>query len=189
MNLSVHPLTPNNWSDFEVLFGEKGACGGCWCMWYRLKRSKYESTKGSKNRSMMKKIVDSGIIPGILAFDGSKPVGWCSLGPREEYTVLSRSRILKPVDNKKVWSIVCIFINKEYRKKGLTEFIIKSALDFTKLNNVKILEAYPIDTENKNYPVVFAHTGFISTYYSIGFKECARRSSTRPILRYLINED
>src|SRR4030066_977603 len=95
---TLHPLTPERWSDFEELFGPRGACGGCWCMYGRLSRRQYNEQHGELNRRNIKALVESGNIPGILAYSADEPVGWCSVAPREEFPPLGRSRILKPVD-------------------------------------------------------------------------------------------
>jgi hypothetical protein len=58
--LRFYPLTAERWEDLEELFGERGASGGCWCMWWRLKRSEFERQKGEGNRLALKRIVDSG---------------------------------------------------------------------------------------------------------------------------------
>ncbi|MFQ5676789.1 MAG: hypothetical protein ACE5G1_12905 [bacterium] len=105
-DLQFHPLTPERWSDFEELFGPRGACGGCWCMWYRLTRSEFDKQKGGGNLQAMKTLVQARNIPGLLAYQNKKAVGWCSVAPREEFAALARSRILKPVDEQPVWSIV-----------------------------------------------------------------------------------
>jgi hypothetical protein len=34
--LILEPLTRSNWDQYVRLFGEKGACGNCWCMYYGL---------------------------------------------------------------------------------------------------------------------------------------------------------
>ena len=188
LEMSVDPLTPARWQDFETLFGPRGACGGCWCMWFRLKRSEFEKQKGEGNKRAMKEIVDSEEIPGLLAYVGEQVIAWCSIGPRENFPVLNRSRILKPIDEKPVWSIVCLFIAKAFRRQGVTEYLLKEAIEFAGQNGARIVEGYPIDTDKENYPPVFAATGFYSTYKKLGFQECTRRSETRPIMRYLINK-
>jgi len=81
----VHPLTPKRWPDFETLFGDHGAYGGCWCMWWRSTRREFEERKGEGNRRALKAIADGGKVPGILAYLGQEPVGWCSVAPREEF--------------------------------------------------------------------------------------------------------
>lgn len=182
--LKFHPLTSERWNDFEKLFGSNGACGGCWCMWWRLKRAQYEKQKGAENKKSIKKIVNSGITPGILAYDKVKPIGWCAIEPRESYSLLENSRVLKRIDDKKVWSVVCFFIDRKYRGKGVTEKLLEAALKYAKKNKAKIVEGYPIDS--KNTPSAFAWTGFASAFTKVGFKEVHRGSPTRPIMRYFL---
>jgi GNAT superfamily N-acetyltransferase len=183
-NLEFYPLTEDRWSNFETLFGERGACGGCWCMWWRLKQSEFEKQKGNKNKEAMYQIVKSGDIPGILAYYQNKPIAWCSVSPREKYLRLDRSRVLKPVDHEPVWSIVCFFIAKPYRRMGLTVELLKYVIKYCKEQGAKIIEGYPIDPKKPNIPDVFAYTGLMAAFKKTGFKEVARRSETRPIMRY-----
>jgi hypothetical protein len=116
IKLKFFPLTPDRWSDFETLFGERGACGGCWCMLWRLKRSEFEQQKGEANRKAMQRMVKSKQVPGILAYSQKQPVAWCSMGPRQDFPALERSRILKKTDDEPVWSITCFFIEKNMEK-------------------------------------------------------------------------
>jgi len=88
LDLEFYPLKIERWGDFEKLFGKRGACGGCWCMWWRLKRSEFERQKGDGNKQAMKRIVASGEVPGIFAYAGGEAVAWCSVAPRENYTAL-----------------------------------------------------------------------------------------------------
>jgi GNAT superfamily N-acetyltransferase len=181
------PVTKDRWSDFETLFGEHGACGGCWCMLWRLTRKEFESQKGEGNRQAMQAIVDSGEIPGILGISRGQPVAWCSVAPRDNFPALRRSRILKPLDELPVWSISCLFVEKQYRRKGLSTQIIKAAVDYVKNKGGSVVEAYPVEPKKDKIPDVFVWTGLASAYTKAGFAECARRSETRPIMRFYIN--
>ncbi len=183
--LRIHPLTADRWDAFEQLFGERGACGGCWCMTPRLTRGEYERRKGEGNRRAMKAIVDSGEVPGVLGYleDGGKAVGWCSIGPREAFSSLSRSRILKPVDDQPVWSIVCLFVEKARRTQGVSVALIDGAARYAGSQGARIVEAYPVEPKKNPMPPVFAYTGIASAYRTAGFEEVARRSETRPIMR------
>ena len=181
------PVTKDRWSDFETLFGEHGACGGCWCMLWRLTRKEFESQKGEGNRQAMQAIVDSGEIPGILGISRGQPVAWCSVAPRDHFPALRRSRILKPLDELPVWSISCLFVEKQYRRKGLSTQIIKAAVDYVKNKGGSVVEAYPVEPKKDKIPGVFVWTGLASAYTKAGFAECARRSETRPIMRFYIN--
>ncbi len=186
-NLNFSPLTKTNWDDFEKLFGERGACGGCWCMWWRMKRSEFELQKGEGNKKAMQASVDSGEIPGLIAYDGIEPIGWCSVAPRENFSALGRSRILKPVDDKPVWSIVCFFINKKYRNQRISVELIYAAMCLVKKSGGKIVEGYPIEPKKDKMPDVFAYTGLAAAFKRAGFKEVIRRSATRPIMRFEIS--
>lgn len=184
LKLKFFQLTPERWSDFEKLFGDNGACGGCWCMWWRLKRSVYEKQKGAENKKSIKKIVNSGIVPGILAYDDDNPIAWCAIEPRESYALLENSRVLKRIDDEKVWSVVCFFVSRKYRRKGVTEKLLEAALNHAKKNRAKIVEGYPVDSGKT--PSVFAWTGYASAFLKVGFKEVHRGSPTRPIMRYYL---
>jgi len=181
--LTIKPLTPDLWPPFEELFGPRGACGGCWCMTPRLTRSDYEANKGAGNKRAMRALVDAGETPGVIAFDGEAPVAWCSLGPRSGFGSLARSRILKPVDDREVWSIVCLFVAKAARRKGVSIKIIDAACDYAALRGATCMEGYPVEPKKDDMPPVFAYTGIASAYLAAGFHEVARRSETRPIMR------
>jgi GNAT superfamily N-acetyltransferase len=180
------PLTIDKWRDLEKLFGERGACGGCWCMWWRSSRKEFEAKKGEGNRTALKRLVKGNVQTGIIAYDQKKPVGWIAFAPREHYLKLETSKILMPVDKKPVWSVSCFFIDKDYRRKGLTVELLKEAGKYTKKNGGRILEGYPIDPKTKNYAPVFANTGLVSAFRQAGFQEVERRSETRPIMRKIL---
>jgi GNAT superfamily N-acetyltransferase len=180
----VAPLTPARWKDFEKLFGPRGACAGCWCMEPRQTRSEWERLKGEANRRAMKRRVETGERPpGLLAYLGKEPVGWISIEPREAFSKLSRSRILAPVDDKPVWSIVCFFVDKRHRRRGLSVALIEGAVDHARKHGARIVEGYPVDPKKGPLPPVFAFTGLAAAYRKARFKEVARRSATRPIMR------
>ena len=183
-SLVCHPLTPDRWADFETLFGERGACGGCWCTYWRRSRSEFNANKGARNRRFILKVVESGPPPGIIGYLDGEPVGWCAVAPREDYPALSRSRILKPVDDTPVWSISCLFVRRDQRKKGLSVRLLPAAVEYVKTQGGTAVEGYPSEPKSDNMPAAFAWTGLASAFLAAGFRECARRSETRPIMRY-----
>jgi GNAT superfamily N-acetyltransferase len=183
---TFHPLTPDRWDDLVALFGPRGACGGCWCMTWRLSRADFSRNKGDKNKRALKKIVMAGDPPGILAYDGATPVGWCALAPRTDYPALERSRVLKPVDGEPVWSVSCFFIAMGYRRQGLSVALLEAVIKFAKKRGAKILEGYPSAPYAENVPAPFIWTGTEAAFRRAGFREAARRSKTRPIMRYAI---
>lgn len=182
--LTFLPLDKFHWDDFVTLFGERGACGGCWCMAWRLKSKDFEDKKGVSNKLSMKKIVFNNELPGIIAYYNSEPIGWCAFAPREKYVRLNSSRVLAPIDNKPVWSISCFFIKKDFRKKGLSVKLIKAVIKYCKNKKIGILEAYPQEPYDSNIPAAFAWTGIPAAFKKAGFIISEKRSPKRPIMRY-----
>lgn len=182
--LNFLPVTKKNWKDLENLFGEKGACAGCWCMYWRMRRKEYDNLRGEGTKKKMKDLIFKGTVPGILAFNDNQPVGWCSVAPREDFSVLENSRVLKRVDDKPVWSVVCFYINKNFRKNGLSVELLNAAKKYVKRNKGKIIEGYPVEPKKGNTADAFAWTGLASAFRKAGFKEVERRSETRPIMRF-----
>ena len=181
--LAFRPLTPSRWPDLEALFGERGACGGCWCMWWRLERARFNRQRGAGNKRALKRIVKNGPPPGLLAYAGKQPVGWCALGPRPSYSALERSRTLKPVDEKPAWSVVCFFVTKPFRGRGLSVKLLRAAADYARRKGARILEGYPVDPRSGRWADPFVYTGTVSVFRRAGFREVARRSATRPLVR------
>lgn len=186
--LTFHPLTLARWADLERLFGERGACGGCWCMWWRLKRSEFEKQKGAGNKRAMQAIVQKGDVPGIIAYAGKQPIGWCAVAPREDYDTLERSRILKPVDDQPVWSVVCFFVEKAHRSTGVSVELLRAAVAHAERHGARIVEGYPVEPKQDRMPDAFAWFGLASAFERAGFEEVARRSPTRPIMRFHIKK-
>ncbi len=186
-NFKYHPLTPNRWPDFERLFGDKGAYGGCWCMWWRISRKEFEQQQGKGNKRAMKQIVTSGEVPGILFYSERTPVAWCSVAPREQFATLNRSRVLRQIDDQPVWSIVCFFVGKAYQKQGITIHLIRAAIDYVRNNKGKIVEAYPTVPRSKILPPFSSYMGIPSMFEKAGFVECARPSESKMIMRYYIH--
>jgi GNAT superfamily N-acetyltransferase len=187
MTLSFRPLTPDLWADFERLFGPRGACAGCWCTFWKLRGKAYEENTGEPARQIQKSIVESGNVPGLLAFYGDEPVGWIAVEPRSAYPKLAHSRVLKPVDEADPWSVTCFFVAKQARRQGLTVELLKAALDYVREQGGKIVEGYPVDA-NKELPDVFVYHGTAAAFHKAGFVEVARRSETRPIMRFFIGD-
>lgn len=182
-DLSFQPVETANWPDLETLFGVNGACGGCWCMLWRLRKKAYDAGKGAGNKSALWNRVKQPMPPGLLVYSGSEAIAWCSLGPREHFPRLARSRILKPVDEQPVWSITCLFVKKQWRTMGVSTYALRSAQRFALKYGAEILEGYPYDPIEGKMPDVFAWTGIASSYRKAGFIEVARRSVKRPVMR------
>jgi GNAT superfamily N-acetyltransferase len=182
--LTYRPVTLDLWDDFQTLFTEPGIQNGCWCMWWRLRRADCQHGFGEGNRQAFKAVLESGQVPGILAYHHGAPVGWCAIAPREATATLDRSRTLKRVDDQPVWSITCFFISKPYRRKGITGLLIHAALDYARQHGAQIVEAYPLRTEITRLLPYERFMGIQSTFERVGFKLVTQRTDRRPVMRY-----
>lgn len=180
--LTIRPVTPALWPDLAQLFGEHGACNGCWCMYWRIGSGYYKRPR-EKNQADFRKIVKKGPPPGLLAFDGDIPVGWCQLTPRDDLASLDRSALLARVDDLPVWSITCFYIKKSHRRKGVATGLIDAAVKEARAAKAPALEAYPIDT-TKLSATWNLFTGVASVFRKAGFRTVVRRKPHRPIMRH-----
>jgi len=181
-SIRVVPVTPERWPDLAALFGEKGACAGCWCMWMRLPTAEFRRGKGAGNRRALRSLVAKHP-PGLIAYVGGEPAAWVAVAPREEYLRLENSRVLEPVAGDGVWSAPCFFVKAAHRGTGLTAALLEAAAAYAARNGARAIEGYPTVNRARRQPPAFVWTGFESTFRRAGFEEVARRSPTRPILR------
>jgi GNAT superfamily N-acetyltransferase len=182
VTFTVRPLTPDLWPALEDLFGKGGASNGCWCMYWRL-GPEYHKRPREKNRRALRSLVRRGPPPGLLAFDGEKPVGWCQLAPRDDLDWLNRKPAFARVDAQPVWSVSCFYVRRGYRGRGVMSALIGEAVEAARGAHAAALEAYPVDTAQPGCTRnVF--TGTASAFTRLGFKTVARREPSRPIMRH-----
>jgi GNAT superfamily N-acetyltransferase len=180
MALTVRPLTPERFGDLEAIFNARGCsvARGCWCMHYRVSGN----DERHRSRGALKALAAQDPPPGLIGYRGKTPVGWISLGPREDYAKLARSPVMKPVDEQPVWSIVCFVVPSEFRKQGVARELLAGAIAYAKKRGIELLEAYPVDKSGP-LPADASWFGSKRMYDEAGFAEVARRRPGRPVVR------
>ena len=192
MKVTVLPATPDRWPDVEAIFSARGCsvARGCWCMFYRRSGTGQSLPSGTSrakaNRADLKALVDAGKSPGLIAYRGKVPIGWVSLAPRDEFAKLRRSPVMKPVDDKPVWSIVCFVVPAEHRGQGVARALLQGAITYARKHGATLIEAYPVDKADRSKDDAMWF-GAKSMYDHAGFKEVARRKPTRPVVRLEIS--
>jgi len=193
MDLTIRPLTAQQWPALEDLFGRAGASNGCWCMYWRI-GPRYRSRPRADNEEDLARLAaagsagaggaagPAGTAPGLLAFDGGVAVGWCELAPRADLGWLARTRYLQPPDDLPVWSVPCFYVRRTHRGRGVTDALITAAISAAAAAGAPALEAYPVDI------AVPGHTGNLfpgiaSTFARHGFGVVARHKPDRPVMR------
>ena len=185
-SIKIEPVIKQNWNKFVELFGNKGACGNCWCMYFRLNQKAFVAGKiDSGNKKAMKALVWANQPVGLLAFHEEKPIAWCAFAPREDFSKLERSRIHRRIDDKLVWSIPCTFVDKKFRRMGVSVELLKEVVAYAKTKGIQIVEAYPTIPAQK-LPDAFAWVGLYKSFERAGFEIVDRKSPNRPMVRYTI---
>ena len=194
MKLVVHALTEDRWGDLETVFNARGCsvARGCWCMYYRASGKESGYTRPGdeqrvRSKAALKALVQDDPPPGLIGYLGETPVGWVSLGPRQDYAKLANSPTMKPVDDQPVWSVVCFVVPSEYRKQGVARDLLAGAIRYARQRGVRLLEAYPVD---KAHPSASDAPWFgsKSMFDEAGFEEVARRKPARPVVRLRLVE-
>ena len=183
MKTGYKPLTPATWADFVELFGEQGAYGGCWCMYWRQTRKEFSQNRGVKNQTAMKTLVDQGIVPGILIYRYGRVIAWISIAPYEQFPSLERSLNLKRIDKQSFWSIVCFYALPEQRT-GILPVLIDQAIAYAQDNGARIVEAYPSTVEQPSQ-ALDRYMGSLKAFLAAGFSLHAQAGSKLILRKYL----
>ena len=161
--LLFEPLSKNNWDKFVQLFGSRGACSNCWCMSFRRNKSDFmEGKQNDGNKKLMKKLVWENKPTGILGFYKGQAIAWCAFAPREVFVKLENSRVHKRIDDKSVWSIPCFFIDKGFRRKGVSVVMLKAIIKYAKEKISPVIEAYPTIPTQDKLPDALAGSAYIN---------------------------
>lgn len=190
MALTTAVLTPDAWKDVEALFGPRGACAGCWCMFWRLERGeRFDALKGPALQERFRAGVLRGEVQGVLAYDGGMPVGWATFGPRTSFPRLQRSPSLACDDPSLVWSIPCFFVRSSHRGRGVARALLGAALGEMRRLGVRLVEGYPVKptASGAPMPAAFAYTGTRRLFDAAGFRlePGAARHSRQRVRRVL----
>jgi GNAT superfamily N-acetyltransferase len=183
--ISARPLTPGDWPVVERLFGPNGACGGCWCMHWRVERGGklWEEVKGERNRAAFATLVEAGQVDAVLAFAADEPVGWCTFGPRGGFPRLLRSKVLRREAPPDAWSILCFYIPARWRRRGVATLLLRAATARAFALGAREVEGFPVVPQGPAAPVpaAFAWTGVPRLFAANGFRPLERPGASRPI--------
>ncbi len=187
-DLTIVPLTPDRIADLATLFDAGGDPKWCWCSFYRVRNLSFANSTPAANRAILEGLADEDPAPGLVAYEDDALVGWVSLGPRESYDRLTYSRVLAPVDDAPVWSIVCFVVARRQRGRGVARQLLAAAIEYARSHGATMLEAYPADTSGGRIPSANVYQGTLSMFEQAGFEVVTLRrgspdSRPRPVVR------
>lgn len=169
--LSIRPVTAENWDDFAALFESRGGPHYCWCSVHRF--SNRQHMDNAARRQSMHRLVQQAVPIGVLAYDGDAPVGWCSIAPRETYVKLERSRVMPRVTPADIptWTVLCFFVARSHRGRGVARALLQGAMEYARAKGARVLEGYPFDTAG----ISSTHRGHSNLFKGAGFRRQGRR--------------
>ena len=188
--LEILPLTRERLPHLAGLLGQGGDPKWCWCASFRIRGVEFHNSTATTNRRVLERAVDEleGRAPGLIAYRDGEAIGWVSLGPRDDYERLQRSKILTPIDAKPVWSIVCFVVGRKSRGQGVAAALLDAAVDYARQHGATLLEGYPVETDGARIPSANVYKGTLAMFERAGFKVVERRkwkrtTPERPIVR------
>ncbi|MBF6023454.1 GNAT family N-acetyltransferase [Lysobacter niastensis] len=180
--ITTRALKRDDWPSIERLFGKNGACGGCWCMWWRVPMGgkTWDAAKGAPNRKAFHALVEHGDARGVLAFADEEPVGWCAIGPRQDFPRLDRSKALVRDWQPATWSLNCLFVPSRWRGQGVARALIAAAIDLARQSGASEIEAYPqAVAAGERQAGAFVWTGVPGLFTPFGFRAVHRHERGR----------
>lgn len=159
MAWDTHPVTPDRFEDFADVVNRSRRVNHCWCLSPRLQVSEIEQLGGGNREQAMRRLCEREHPPGVVTYLDGQPVGWCNIGPRVEITRLARSRLIRPLDDVPVWSIVCVVVRSGHRRQGVTPRLLEGAVAYAASHGEPAVEAYPVDPPGRmNLTMAFVGT-------------------------------
>ncbi len=123
----------------------------------------------------MHDLVRGGDEPGLLAYQDGQPVGWVSIGPRESFGHLTRSRRYGPTEDEPgVYAVVCFYVHASARRQGLEAVLLDAALELARERGARAVEAYPHERPD--------YMGHREVYERRGFQR-VRDAAPRVVMR------
>lgn len=189
MAWETHPVTPDRFEDFADVINRNRRETHCWCLSHRLTAGEIDELGDGSREQAMRSLCEREHPPGVVTYLDGTPVGWCNIGPRSEITRLVRSKVIKPVDDVPVWSIVCVVVRSGHRRQGITEHVIEGAVAYAAANGAPAVEAHPVDPESR-MDLTMAFVGTKSMFDRCGFTVIGTTDATASgMLRLTMRRD
>ncbi len=165
----THPLTPDRFEDFADVINRTRRANHCWCLSHRLRAGEIEELGGGSREQAMRSLCERDHPPGVVIYRDGEPVGWCNIGPRTEISRLANSRLIRPIDDLPVWSIVCVVVRSGHRRQGVTALLLEGAVAYAASHGAPAVEAHPVDPPGR-MDLTMAFVGTKSMFERAGFR-------------------
>ncbi|MBW7885371.1 MAG: GNAT family N-acetyltransferase [Caldilineaceae bacterium] len=177
--LQFHPVTKERLRDLARFSCEHGKFRYCSCMRWRMTSSQFRQSTTETRVAALEALVEQDIPTGVLAYADEEPIGWCSVAPRERYAALERYQALPRLDDRAVWSVVCFFVDRRFRRQGVTTRLLKAAVSYAQSQGAAIVEGYPVESDARLY----TYMGSPEAFLRAGFRDVTPPGQARLVMR------
>lgn len=167
-DFTTYPLTPDRFEDFADIINPNRRATHCWCLSHRLTGGQIEELGGGSREYAMRRVCAEAP-PGVVTYLDGTAVGWCHISPRGDIPRLTKSKLIRPVDEVAVWSIICVVVRSGHRKQGVSHELIEGAVAYAKQNGAPAVEAYPVDPPGR-MDLTMAFVGTKAMFDKAGFE-------------------
>ncbi len=175
MAFTVRPA--KSFADLSKILAPKNPDSSvCWCLSHRVDAKTNRELVGPERAEYVKKLTKRKVAPGVLAYDGSEPVGWAAVAPRADVQ-FARSRKIPHIDDLPVWSVWCLRVRAGHRGKGIAHALLDGAVDFAREHGAPAIEGYPVDNKGAKVDLVMAYVGTRSLFEASGFTLASKTDS------------
>ncbi len=186
MEWETHPVTPDRFEDFADVLNRNRRATHCWCLSHRLKaRDIEELGQGSRERAA-RALCEADPPPGVVTYRDGVPVGWCSISPRADIPRLVSSKLIRPVDDVPVWSIICVVVRSGHRRQGVTTALLEGAVAWAASQGAPAVEAHPVDTGGDRMDLTMAFVGTRAMFEKVGFEVVGTTDATASSMQRLV---
>ncbi|MDT0201709.1 GNAT family N-acetyltransferase [Nocardioides sp. AE5] len=168
MEFEVHPLTPGRFEDFADVVNPNRRSTHCWCLSHRISAGEIRELGGESREQAMRCLSERDPAPGVIGYADGVPVGWCSISPRTAIPRLEASKLIRPVDDVPVWSIICTVIRGGHRRRGYTRPLLEGAVAHAAAQGAVAVEAHPVDPDGR-MDLTMAFVGTRAMFEAVGF--------------------
>src|SRR5262245_14576742 len=168
--LTTKPLTAETWDAYaDLAERHNGVWGGCWCTYFHTMHDE-KTFIAEKNRELKERLVKEGRAHAALVFDGEVAVGWCEYGTPAELPNINHLKQYEATRDKiPDYRVTCFFVDKRYRRQGVSAAALRGALDLIAQAGGGVVEAYPQDTGGRKITASFLYNGTRSLFEQAGF--------------------
>jgi GNAT superfamily N-acetyltransferase len=185
MTWETHPVTPDRFEDFADVVNPHRRATHCWCLSHRLPQADIDALGEGSREQAARRLCEREHPPGVVTYHDGAPVGWVSISPRAEIPRLATSRLIRPVDDVPVWSVICVVVRSGHRRQGVATASLEGAVAYAAAHGAPAVEAYPVDPPGR-MDTTMAFVGTRAMFERVGFEVVGRTEAVASRLPRLV---